>query len=78
MRPAKTTDTMETDTIPAIIIFGMMFCRRISFSSTVSPTALDTSFGTIKVPGKPKKGGDTQSKGHVPVEFKNLAHEDGN
>ena len=31
-----------------------------------------------KGPWEAKKGGDTQSKGHVPVEFKNLAHEDGN
>ena len=55
MSPATTTDTIETDTIPEIIIFGMIFCRIISFSSSLSAEALATSLETMNVPGKPKR-----------------------
>ena len=56
MIPAKITETMDTETIPAMIICGRIFCRISSFSSSFSATAFATSVGTISVPGKPNSG----------------------
>ena len=53
MTPATRTEVMETVTMPATSILGMICSLMKAFSSAVVPVDSETSLEMMTVPGKP-------------------------
>ena len=51
--PATSTEVMDTVTMPATSILGMIWALMAAFSSAVVPVDSETSLEMMTVPGKP-------------------------
>ena len=55
MTPATSTEVMDTVTIPATSILGMISALIAAFSSALAPVDSDTSLEMMTVQGKPNR-----------------------